>query len=91
MSHVYSRAEPSNDDVPGAAGETLPGSEPVLPPALPQPSSDAKAQSKPSRPNKPASKPAKAVELPPEIFQRDEPFVPPPTVAKVPRLSLFLP
>lgn len=71
----------------GSAGEAVPGSEPLLPPALPsalpQPSLGEKVPSKAGRASKPAAKPAKAVELPPEIFQRDEPFVLPPAVSKV--------
>ncbi len=67
----------------GAEGEAVPGSDPVLPPALPQPSLGEKVGSKGGRGSKAAAKPAKAVELPPEIFQRDEPFVLPPAVSKV--------
>lgn len=71
----------------GAAGEAVPGSEPVLPAALPsalpQPSLGEKVASKAGRGSKVAAKPAKAVELPPEVFQRDEPFVLPSAVSKV--------
>ena len=71
----------------GTAGEAVPASEPVLPPALPsalpQPSLGEKVGSKGGRGSKGAAKPAKAVELPPQIFQRDEPFVLPPAVSKV--------
>ena len=67
----------------GAAGEAVPGSDSGLPAPLPLPVAEEKADSKPPRPSKSAAKPTRAVELFPEVFQRDEPFVPPSSISKV--------
>lgn len=79
--------------VAGSASARVPGMTPSLPApseAPAEPAAVEKAAVKPPKPSK-ASKAPKPVEVPPEVFQREEqPFEPPPVVQKVSCCGLIM-